>query len=383
MTNRKRRSRQGQVKPHSGKKTVVRYAVVGLGHIAQVAVLPAFANVKNSRLVALVSGDPEKLAKLGRKYRVSRMCRYEEYEALLGSGEIDAVYIALPNEQHLDYCVRAARAGVHVLCEKPLALNRREGEAIVRAATKNRIKLMTAYRLHFDAANLAAIELVRSGRLGDPRYFNSTFSFQLEDPKNYRTKRAQGGGALNDIGIYCINAARYLFGSEPTEVFATAVNRGDPRFREVDETTSVILRFPKERVAAFTVSFGASTSGRYQLVGTKGSVTLDPAYEYAEELKQIVTIDDKTREKTFPHTDHFGGEIEAFSECILRNREPEASGWEGVADLRVLDAIHESVHTRRRVKLPSFAKKTRPDPKRAKRKPAIDPPKLVNVVSES
>ncbi|MEO6569405.1 MAG: Gfo/Idh/MocA family oxidoreductase, partial [Opitutaceae bacterium] len=285
--------------------------------------------------------------------------------------------------QHRDYCMRAAKAGIHVLCEKPLALSMREGEQIARATKKNKVKFMTAYRLHFEPANLAAIEWVRSGKIGEPRYFTSTFSFQLADPKNIRTKRSQGGGALNDIGVYCINAARYLFGSEPTEVFAISVNKGDRRFREVDETTSVILRFPQERVASFTVSFGASTSGRYEVVGTKGSVALDPAYEYAQPLRLIVTIDDKTREKTFPLNDQFGGEIEAFSDCILDNREPESSAWEGVADLRVLDAIHKSTRTGRPVKLLPFVKKSRPDPTFVKRKPAIKPPKLVNVASEA
>ncbi|MEO7411973.1 MAG: Gfo/Idh/MocA family oxidoreductase, partial [Opitutaceae bacterium] len=303
------RDRRGK---NRGKQRV-RYAVVGLGHIAQVAVLPGFANAKNSTLAALVSGDAKKLAKLGKKYRVPLIYGYDRYEECLRSGEIDAVFIALPNEQHREYCVRAAEAGIHVLCEKPLALSMREGEQIVRAAQKNKVKLMTGYRLHFEAANLSTIELVRSGKLGDPRYFTSTFSFQLADPSNIRTKRAQGGGALNDIGVYCINAARYLFGSEPTEVFAMSVNQGDRRFREVDETTSVVLRFPEERVASFTVSFGASTSGRYQLVGTKGSVVMEPAYEYAHPLRQIITIDDKSREKTFPLNDQFGGEIEAFS----------------------------------------------------------------------
>lgn len=367
----------------AGSRRVIRYAVVGLGHIAQSAALPGFAKARNSKLVALVSGDDKKLAALQKKYRGPFTYRYERYDECLRSGEIDAVYIALPNDQHLDFASRAAKAGIHILCEKPLAMSAREAEELVRVIEKAGVKLMTAYRLHFDAANLATIALVRSGRLGEPRYFNSTFSFQLTDPKNYRTRRASGGGALNDIGIYCINAARYLFESEPTEVFATSVNLGDPRFREVDETTSVIMRFPKERVASFTVSFGAATSGRYQLVGTKGSVTLDPAYEYAQALKQIVTIDDQTREKTFPHTDQFGAEIEAFSECILKNRQPEASAHEGLADLRILDAIHKSARTRKLVKLPVFEKRQRPQPKDVKRKPAVKEPALVNVNSAS
>lgn len=359
----------------------VRYAVVGLGHIAQAAILPGFANAKNSALVALVSGDDEKLKTLQRKYRVPLTYHYDNYDECLRSGEIDAVYIALPNDQHHGYCVRAAEAGIHILCEKPLAISVAQGEEIVQATEKNRVKLMTAYRLHFDTANLSSIALVRSGRLGEPRYFNSTFSFQLADPNSIRTKRRHGGGAINDIGVYCVNAARYLFGAEPTEVFATSVNNGDPRFREVDETTSVIMRFPHERIASFTVSFGASTSGRYQLVGTKGSVTLDPAYEYEEALRQIVTINDKSREKTFPRRDQFCGEIEAFSECILKNRQPEASAREGLADLRALDAIHESARTHQRVKLPPFSKAARPDQFQLKAKPAIEEPELVNVES--
>jgi predicted dehydrogenase len=359
----------------------VRYAVVGLGHIAQVAVLPGFEHANNSRLVALVSGDAEKRRKLQRKYRVPFTYDYERYDECLRSGEIDAVYIALPNDLHREACVRAARAGIHVLCEKPLATSVREGEVIIRAARKNRVKLMTAYRLHFEAANLSTIELVRSGKLGTPRYFNSTFSYQVDDPDNIRLKRERGGGAIFDIGVYCINAARYLFQDEPTEVFAMSVNSGDPRFREVDETTSVILRFPEERVASFTVSFGASTAGEYLLMGTKGSVRLDPAYEYSEALRQIVTIDDKPREKTFPISDQFGAEIEAFSECVLRNRDPEPSGVEGLADLRIIEAIHRSAATGRLIALPPFNKNTRPTRQQTKRKPAVRKPEPIKAES--
>lgn len=363
---------------------VVRYAVVGLGHIAQVAVLPAFRSAKNSSLVALVSSDDRKLRALQKKYRVPRIYRYEDYDECLRSGEIDAVYLALPNDQHLEYSVRAARAGIHVLCEKPLALSAPEGLAIVGAAQKYQVKLMTAYRLHFDPATLSALELVRSGRLGEPRYFSSTFSFQLADGDNIRTRRARGGGALNDIGIYCVNAARNLFAAEPLEVYAVSVKkRGDRRFREVDETTAVTMRFPKERVGSFTVSFGAANSGRFLLVGTKGSVTLDPAYEYAEPLSRTVTIGDRTEEKTFPHRDQFAGEIEAFSECILKNRKSEPDGNEGVADLRVLDAIHESIRTGQPVRLAPLRKTNRPRSDRVKRKPAVKKPRLVRTKPES
>jgi glucose-fructose oxidoreductase len=371
-----RQSRQGTT-----PKKIVRYAVVGLGHIAQVAVLPGFAHARNSQLVALVSGEPKKLKKLGKKYGVSLTYSYEQYDECLRSGAIDAVYIALPNDMHREYAIRAAKAGIHVLCEKPLAVSVRDGEAMLEASVKNHVKLMTAYRLHFEPANLSTMELVRSGRLGEPRYFNSTFSFQLTDPANIRLKEARGGGAIFDIGTYCINAARYLFSDEPTEVFAMTVKSGDPRFKEVDETTSIILRFPKERLASFTVSFGSSTSGRYELVGTKGSVVLDPAYEYSSGLKQTVTINDRPREKKFAHTDQFGGEIEAFSEWVLERLDPEPSAAEGIADLRVIEAIRRSMRTGRAVKLDLFKKSQRPGKKQEKRKPAIKEPELVEVES--
>jgi predicted dehydrogenase len=364
-----------------GSNEVVRYAVVGLGHIAQVAVLPGFAHARNSQLTALVSGDPGKLKKLAKKYRVAHTYSYEQYDECLRSGLVDAVYIALPNDLHREYSVRAAEAGVHVLCEKPLAVSVREGEAMLKAAVKNHVKLMTAYRLHFEPANLNAIKLARSGRLGEPRYFNSTFSFQITDADNIRLQRERGGGAMFDIGTYCINAARYLFEDEPQEVFAMSVNSGDPRFKEVDETTSVILRFPKERLASFTVSFGASTSGRYELVGTKGSVVLDPAYEYSSALEEIVTINDKPNEKKYPRTDQFGGEIEAFSEWVIGRRDPEPSAVEGIADLRVIEAIHRSIRTGRTVKLDTFKKSERPNQKHEKRKPAVKEPEVVKVDS--
>jgi predicted dehydrogenase len=363
----------------SGK--VIRYAVVGLGHIAQVAVLPGFAHARHSELAALVSGEPEKLKKLGRKYRVPLTYSYEQYDECLKSGAVDAVYIALPNDMHREYAVRAAEAGIHVLCEKPLAVSVAEGTAMLQAAAKNHVKLMTAYRLHFEPANLNTIELVRSGRLGDPRYFNSTFSFQITDPDNIRLQAERGGGAMFDIGTYCINAARYLFADEPTEVFAMAAKSKDPRFKEVDEMTSVILRFPGARLASFTVSFGSSTSGRFELVGTKGSVVLDPAYEYSSALEQTVTINDKSKDKKFPHTDQFGGEIEAFSEWVLGRRDPEPSAAEGLADLRVIEAVQRSVETGRVVKLGEFKKSERPRARQEKRKPAVKEPEPVAVDS--
>ena len=307
----------------------IRYAVVGLGHIAQVAVLPAFAHARsNSQLTALVSEDPQKLKSLGRRYRVDQLFSYEEYGDCLRSGFIDAVYIALPNHLHAKYTIAAANAGVHILCEKLMAVTEKECWAMIGAAEIAGVKLMIAYRLHFEDANMTAVKLVRSGKLGDPRFFASSFAMQVR-PENIRTDKKKGGGTLYDIGIYCINAARYLFGAEPTEVFAfSSANKEDERFKEIDEMTSAILRFPDGRLAEFTSSFGAADIASYCVVGTKGDVRLDQAYEYVYPIDLHVTINGKTRKQTFRKRDQFAAELEYFSNCILNDLTPEPSGRE-------------------------------------------------------
>ncbi|MGH8200034.1 MAG: Gfo/Idh/MocA family protein [Steroidobacteraceae bacterium] len=212
----------------------VRYAVIGLGHIAQIAILPAFAQAQpNSTLTALVSDDPGKLRKLARRYDIQRICSYDDADDLFESGDVDAVYITVPNSMHRQYTERAARAGLHVLCEKPMAVTSADCERMIDVTRQNGVKLMVAYRLHFERANLEAAEMAHSGTLGDLRFFSSNFSMQVA-PENFRSSRKLGGGPLYDIGIYCINAARAAFAAEPTQVLATAGHasrsalQGDP-----------------------------------------------------------------------------------------------------------------------------------------------------------
>lgn len=374
----RRKARSARRKSSARK---IRYAVIGLGHIAQAAVLPAFKHARNSELAALVSGNDKKLRELGKRYRIRKTYRYHQFAECLADPEIDAVYIALPNDLHYDCALRAAVAGKHVLCEKPLALSVREGRLMAQVAADHGVKFMTAYRLHFEPATLEAIKLIRSGKIGEPRIFNSTFSYQVTDPDNIRLKLVRGGGPLYDIGVYCINASRYLMGDEPTEVSAMLARTGDERFEEVEESAAVILRYPGGRLASFVISFGASAVARCELVGTKGTLVLDPAFEYSEALNHELTIDDQTREKSFPHTDQFAGEIEAFSQCILGGRDPEPSAWEGIADLRVLEGIFESAQTGRVVRLPPFRKEGRPTMRQRKVKPPVREPELVKVDS--
>jgi predicted dehydrogenase len=362
----------------------IRYAVVGLGHIAQVAVLPAFAHAGNSELAALISDDPEKLEKLGRKYKVKARFSYAQYDECLRSGVVDAVYIALPNHLHREYTERAARAGVHVLCEKPLAVTEEDCLSMIRAAEEHGVKLMVAYRLHFEEANLKAIELVQQGRLGEPRLFDSVFTMTVKEGDIRLNPRELGGGTLYDIGVYCINAVRNLFGAEPMEVVAFSANNGDRRFLECEETTSAILRFPgRERLASFTCSFGAADVSTYRVVGSKGELVMDPAFEYAGELKQRVTVNGRTRERTFPKRDQFAPELIAFSECILTGAAPEPSGWEGLADVRVIRALYRSADTGQPVTLEPFEKEDRPSLDQEIRRPPVKKPELVNTEAPS
>ncbi len=359
-------------------KRQIRYAVVGLGHIAQVAVLPAFANARrNSKLVGLVSGDGLKREQLGKKYEVEHTWSYEQYDECLASG-IDAVYIALPNSMHCDYAARAARAGVHVLVEKPMAVTEEECERMTRAAREAGVKLMVAYRLHFERANLEAGEIARCGRIGEPRLFTSTFCTPVV-PGNIRVRRDLGGGVLYDIGIYCINAARTLFRDEPIEVRAATAGSLD----QVEESVSAMLRFPSGRVAAFTCSFGAAKVSAYRLIGSKGDLLVDPAYEYAAPLKHRLTIDGDTRERRFAKRDQFAPELLYFSDCVLQNRDPEPDADEGLADVRIIRALYRSAQSGRPVELAPFEKRERPSLEQEIRRPPVDKPRVIHARAPS
>jgi predicted dehydrogenase len=377
MARRARRVEAGD----RGPKRVLRYAVVGLGYISQIATLPAFRNARrNSRLTALVSSDEKKLKLLGRRYGIENLYRYEDYDQLLESGEIDAVYIALPNSLHCEYTVRAANAGIHVLCEKPLADTPEQCREMIEACERNRVKLMTAYRLHFERANLEVTEIAHSGKLGELRYFTSSFSQQVA-AGNIRLDADLGGGPLQDLGIYCINAARSLFAAEPLEVFAAAVTPRDARFREVPETVSAVLKFPKNRIASFTTSFGTADRSEFEIVGTKGSIVAEPAYELAEGLGYRMKVGERERKKAFQKSDQFAPELLYFSECVLEGRDPEPDGEEGLADVRVIQALVQSIESGRWVELDMPQRRRRPTMAQEIRRPGIQPPSLVNAAS--
>lgn len=360
-------------KKSSSKK--IRYAVVGLGDIAQEAVLPAFSHSKKSECVALVSSTPKKLKELGRRYKVDQLYSYDQYDECLTSGEIDAVFIALPNNMHADFTIRAARAGIHVLCEKPMATTSQACEAMIEAAHTNKVKLMIAYRLHLEKANLEAIKLLKTGKIGRPMFLQSSFGF-LPKEGNIRLDSSLGGGPLLDIGVYPINAARYLFQAEPVRVVAYGMHTGRKRLRDVHETVCFMLEFPGQRIAQITCSFGTPPIQLLEVTGTKGQLKLNNAFEWEGGKELELTVGEKTKKKSYAEVDQFAAELEYFSECVLKNRNPEPSGLEGLADLRIIEAIEQSLKTGSSVTLEPFELGARPGPEQVVTiKPRKKPPR--------
>jgi predicted dehydrogenase len=367
----------------------IRYAVVGLGNIAQSAVLPAFKNASsNSILTTLISEDKQKLKILAKKYKVKSTYLFDEMEECFQNHEIDAIYIATPNDHHLKIVELAAKHKINVLCEKPMAVTYEDCIYMDQVAKKNNIKMMVAYRLHFEAANLAAIDMCRKGTLGDLKFFNSTFSYQIKDKKNIRLNPTSvGGGPLYDIGIYCINAARYLFKAEPIEVVGLSVTSDDPRFINTEETTSAILRFPEDRLAAFTISFGAFDSSDYEIIGEKGRIRLENAYEYAApmELRSFLKGKDEPKKATkkFKKRDQFSAELLYFSDCILKNKKIEPDATEGMADVKIIEAILASIHYRKPISLEPSNIQSYPTQKQKVTRPGVRKRKLYHATSPS
>ncbi|HEY0254416.1 MAG TPA: Gfo/Idh/MocA family oxidoreductase, partial [Kofleriaceae bacterium] len=363
---------------HMTRAPKLRMAVIGQGYFAQAAILPAIEQLEDVELTALISGSPHKLHELGERYGVRSLVTYDQIDTLFASGKVDAVYIAVPNDLHAQTAILAARHGIHVLCEKPMAPTDAECLQMIKACEAKRVKLMIAYRLHFESANLVAVELARGGEIGEPRMFSSTFTQQVREG-NVRVQPRRGAGPIFDVGIYCINAARYLFRAEPTEVMAMRFASKDSRFKSVDEAMSVTLRFPGDRVAQLSCSFGAHERSYYELIGSEGMLSLTNAYDYTK--AQCLHVDGKhgVQTRTFEKRDQIAAEVEYFARCIRDDVEPEPGGWEGLADIRIIQAAQVSARFGRSVPIDPLPRRSRPDLGQAISVGPHGPPTLVDV----
>ena len=327
----------------------VRIAVVGLGHISQTAVLPAFEHANDAELCALVSRDEAKRNRLAQRYGARVTGTTEELERVLSESGAEAVYIATATASHRAQTERAARAGVHVLVEKPMAPSVDDCQAMIASCKAAGVKLMVGYRLHFDEASLDAITIVRGGQLGVPRLFMSVLTAPVQDA-DARTQRRFAGGAAHDLGVDPINTARHLFGAEPIAAFSVSA-RGEHGLRDVDATTSATLIFGDERMAQFSVSLATSGVSSYRLLGDKGDLRFEPAYAYDAPLRHVLTIGHNSVERRFIQRDQFAAQIRAFCRSIRDGADAGPSGEEGLADVRVVEALVESQKTGRLVTL--------------------------------
>jgi predicted dehydrogenase len=355
-----------------GEEIMIKYAVVGAGWISQQAFLPGIGQSANSKVTAIVTGDRDKAARLAEFHGVGQIVDYDGYDAFLRSSDVDAVYIALPNNLHADYAVRAARAGKHILVEKPLATSEQDGLAMIAAAREAGVFLMTAYRLHNEPGTVAVLEHIRNDAIGRPLFFQSVFSFQAT-AGNHRLKAASWGGPLQDVGVYCVNAARHVFAEEPIEA-AAMVHRpnDDPRFREVEASVAAMLRFPSGGLAQFVASFAATAVDTYRVVGTSGDLELAPGFRFETATRLSLRRDGEVRETQFPQIDHFGAQVEYFSDCIKSGTPPEPDGEEGLADLRALVAIEKAALTGQPQSIASPRRGRHPTPDMVRYTPATD-----------
>jgi predicted dehydrogenase len=325
------------------KSKRVGFAVIGLGHISQRAILPGFRNAERSKLIALVSGDSEKAKSLAAKFGASQTCTYDAFDECLHNPRVEAVYIATPNSQHQEFALKAARAGRHVLCEKPLATTVADCRQIIEACAKNHVKLMTAYRKYFEPSALALKALIDSGKLGRLKIIHTAYTYSLAPGDSWHLKRQlAGGGSLVDIGIYCINTVRWLTGLDPFEAQAYSWTTDPARFSEVDDNMSFQLRFPGGLYLQGSSSFTAAKASFLQVHGENGWAALDPAYAYNEDRRFFGKIAGEWFEKKFKPVDEFSLELDHLSECIRENREPLPDGVTGMHDVAVIEAIYEA-----------------------------------------
>lgn len=357
--------------PFDGPDHRIGFAVVGLGRLAVGEILPAFGKSKHCRVTALVSGDRGKAQKLAAQYGVAdeSIYDYSGFDRLAQNPAVQVIYIVLPNSMHREFVERGAKTGKHILCEKPMATSARDCERMIAACKAVNVKLMIAYRQQYEPNNRAIAKMIKEGKLGTVKSFVATNAQNQGDPAQWRQKaQLAGGGALPDVGIYCLNAARFLTGEEPIEVWGSVVQpKEDPRFREVEETCSFSLRFPSGTLATCSTGYGVHVSQFLRVEGTLAFAEMNPAFGYHGLRTEISRVEDGRGVKcqlTIEDKDQFALEMDHMAECVRFDRQPHTSGAEGLQDQRLVEAIYESARTGRAVTVSPPAGPTRgPEPK--------------------
>ena len=324
----------------TGKK--IGFAVMGLGQLGLGQIVPAFKDCKLAKLTALVSGSPDKAKKTAEQHGVDakNIYNYDDFDKIKDNDQVDVVYVVLPNNMHADFVVRAAEAGKHVLCEKPFDINVEQCQRAIDACKKHKPN------------NLALVDTVARKEIGDLKILECGAGFSIGDPNQWRLKmKPAGGGCLMDIGVYALSAARYITREEPTHVSAmTYANRQDPRFKEVEEHCNFLLRFPSGALASCTSSYSCGMN-RFRAIGSRGWAEVEPALSYRGVKFRKSGRGGQADEPDLGDPNQFATEMDALAQCIVENKEPKASGEQGMRDVKIMRAIYEAAETGKTIKL--------------------------------
>ncbi len=331
----------------SGK--TVNFALAGLGGLSTNQIAPALQKTKHAKLAGIITGTPAKAEKWKAQYNIpdKNIYNYDNMSALADNPDIDVVYVVTPNGLHKEHTLKAAKAGKHVLSEKPMANSSKDCEAMIKACDKAGVKLAVGYRCQFEPHSLECIRMSREKEFGDIKIIEAGFGFRIGDPNQWRLKATlAGGGALMDVGVYALQACRFLTGEEPVQVSAIETKTDFKKFAEVDESITWQMTFPSGVIAYCSTSYNVNGINRYTAYADKGWYGLDPAYSYGgikgETSKGPISFD---------QIDQFAAEMDDFAQCILQDRQSKVSGEEGLRDLLVVEGIYKSIKSGKTIKL--------------------------------
>ena len=334
------------------------FAIVGLGRLSVEQILPAFGKCEKAKPVALVSGSPDKARQIAAQYGIAEknIYDYKTYDQLKNNPEVQVIYIVLPNGMHREFVVRGAAAGKHIFCEKPMATSSKECEEMIAACAKAGKKLGVAYRIQYEPFNRYVREMIKNKQFGDVKLIESVNGQRQGDPSQWRlNKKLAGGGALPDIGLYCLNTSRFLLGEEPSEVTATIYTTpNDPRFREVEENVLFQLKFPSGTLVNASTGYDFHDSKRYRVHSTLGWMEMSPAFSYEGLQLKTSRADGKMElmeEVRLPQKNQFALEMDDFADRLMNNKSVYTPGEEGLQDHHLMEAIYEAARTGKTIKL--------------------------------
>ena len=323
-------------------------ALVGLGNYATNQLAPALQETERCHLAGIVTGTPAKAERWSEQYQIpdENIYNYQTFDRIADNPDIDIVYVVLPNAMHAEYTIRAAEAGKHVISEKPMAVSVEECEAMIAACAQADRKLSIGYRLHFEPHHQEIMRLGQQQVFGPVKLVEASFGFRIGDPTQWRLdKELAGGGALMDVGIYALQGARYTTGEEPVTVMAREFKTDPVKFDEVDETILWQLEFPSGAVANSSTSYATSVNRLY-MASEGGWAEIEPSYGYGGQQGRT-----SEGPMDFPQVNQQARQMDAFATCILEDRPSSVSGEEGLRDMRVIEAIYESIASGQPVRL--------------------------------